>query len=1387
LGKIFISHSSANNAEALAIHDWLAENGWGDVFLDLDPRRGLVAGDRWQAALKAAAEQCELILIVVSPEWARSKWCLAEFLLAKQMNKQILGVVAKPTPIAELPVELTAEWQLVDLSAPDPGWSTTISPPRYEPETTVKFSGTGLARLAAGLEKAGLDATNFNWPPDSDPQRAPYRGLKPLDADDAGIFFGRDGAIVLTLDALRGLEAAAPPRMLTILGASGAGKSSFLRAGLLPRLQRDSRHFAVLPIIRPERAALSGEHGFAAMFEAALKARGITRNRADIRAAVTAGAAAVRPLLATLAVPLDSGDGAAPATPPTLVIAVDQAEELLGADTAEAGPFLTLLADLARSDDPAVLVIFTVRSDSFESLQSRPELAGTQPHHLVDLPPVPAGSYGDIIRGPARRMSAAGRKLLVEETLVDALLADIEQGGTKDALPLLAFTLERLYTDYGADGDLQLGEYEKLGRIRGAIEAAVEQALAAADGNPAIPRDRAARLALLRRGLIPWLAGIDPETGTPRRRVARLSEVPAEARPLIELMVSQRLLATDIDKPTGERTIEPAHEALLRQWGALDGWLVEDSAALATIEALRRAATDWDANARGPEYLVHTGARLAAAGEAASGDTFAAYLTSVDRAYLDAARAAEDAAKRRARALRTRLTVAAAIAGVVLVAGLTAGYFIYTAGEAARRDAAASFATAQAEAALRAGRPEDAAKAALTALDIAPSTATRTAALTAAMAVSPNTIATVPVAGRVADTLWLDPDHLLLLNAAGTVTAVDLGMRKLAAPASLPTGPMPIALAPRGAGEAEIIYADGSIGALDGTVIAAAPRFGTDRDGEIRNVAPAADDAFAARAGTARTSADGKLVAMIGLAGDVLVRDCRSLPCVDARLAAPDAAGGAAALAGALAVRPDGAGFAVNWWPGFIALYADAQAPPDLLPLPQGVSTNGVATGMDWGGDRIALNTDAGKVVLLDPAGAAAPVVIEGGTLTPALAWSPAAPLLALVCDNISVCLYRPSGARVATFAGHTGKIGALRWSADGSELVSVAPGDPVRLWSLDADPQITAPRTTEAWTALTALAVERAGGRVAAGDETGALWLWTGDGPTPGKLVVPDLQRKVTSVAWLGDGRLAAVYENRAVAVWTPGKPAPDKLLTLDNLSFSRVAALSGDIRAAVPLSDKTILVLSGPDLRDARIPADDIGLDQWGLTAAPAANAAFVSYSDGSIRRRDLGAGGAGTTIFDAKTSLCGAPPTTDNNGAKSLDVSADGKWLVATRSDDRVIVHNLADPAQPLCLALAAPDSKTVALSPAGTQLAILSATDRLYVFDLAHPDTATILGAPAVPDNSPEAIAAGTARTTSWLAWQDEHTLLVATTAGTVNAVNLDPAAWRARVDTLSVTQ
>jgi len=124
----------------------------------------------------------------------------------------------------------------------------TVTLPITHDEAYVSFSREGLERLKRGLLAAGLDAKHFAWPPEHDPDRPPYRGLKPLERDDAGIFFGRDGPIVEVLDKLRGLRDTPPPRMLVILGASGAGKSSFMRAGLLPRRQRDTRHYRTLPV-----------------------------------------------------------------------------------------------------------------------------------------------------------------------------------------------------------------------------------------------------------------------------------------------------------------------------------------------------------------------------------------------------------------------------------------------------------------------------------------------------------------------------------------------------------------------------------------------------------------------------------------------------------------------------------------------------------------------------------------------------------------------------------------------------------------------------------------------------------------------------------------------------------------------------------------------------------------------------------------------------------------------------------------------------------------------------------------------------------------------------------------------------------------------------------
>ena len=186
MARIFLSHSSGNNAEAIGLRDWLIGHGWNDLFLDLDPERGLKAGDRWQAALKQAAERCELVIFLVSPEWRASEWCVAEFLLAKNLNKRIFGVIVDPIPLEKLPVEMTGEWQLVDLTAGKRDHKVTVTPPPGDNKVSVAFAKDGLERLRIGLMQAGLDARYFAWPPENDPDRAPYRGLEPLEVGRRG-------------------------------------------------------------------------------------------------------------------------------------------------------------------------------------------------------------------------------------------------------------------------------------------------------------------------------------------------------------------------------------------------------------------------------------------------------------------------------------------------------------------------------------------------------------------------------------------------------------------------------------------------------------------------------------------------------------------------------------------------------------------------------------------------------------------------------------------------------------------------------------------------------------------------------------------------------------------------------------------------------------------------------------------------------------------------------------------------------------------------------------------------------------------------------------------------------------------------------------------------
>jgi hypothetical protein len=542
--------------------------------------------------------------------WLDSKWCRKEFRLAQRLNKRIIGVLIAEVAIKQLPEELTASWQLVNLtSGNDHQLLRAIHPDTCE-ERHIHFSTSGLARLRTGLVKAGLNPLFFEWPPKHDLKRIPYRGMSPLEADDCGIFFGREAPTNELMARLRGLRIDPSPRFMVILGASGAGKSSFLRAGILPRLSRDERHFLPLPIVRPTNSVLWGEHGLLQALNDIFEQHQSGITRGTLRGILQAGIDNTDQLVKLLnqlssQCTLPQLEGETQSTTPTLVLTVDQGEELFQSEGAEeATIFLQWLRQLASHPDLALIVLFTIRSDTYESLQTSSALTGLT-QQTFSLTPMPQGAY-------------------------------------KDALPLLAFTLERLYLEYGGDGHLTLADYHTMGGLKGAIEAAVEQALLSAKRDPALANEHGALTKLLRQGFIPWLADIDSDTKLPRRRVANLNDIPEQARQVLNHLIEQRLLATDVNASNNKVTIEPAHEALLRQWGLLRRWLNEDFSALILLENVQRASREWTENNHSNDWLNHTAGRLEDAEQLKQRSDLSRFLQPSDWNYLTACRAMAD-------------------------------------------------------------------------------------------------------------------------------------------------------------------------------------------------------------------------------------------------------------------------------------------------------------------------------------------------------------------------------------------------------------------------------------------------------------------------------------------------------------------------------------------------------------------------------------------------------------------------------------------------------------------------------------------------------------------------------------------------------------------------
>jgi WD40 repeat protein/tRNA A-37 threonylcarbamoyl transferase component Bud32 len=447
-------------------------------------------------------------------------------------------------------------------------------------DASSRDGGSAWALVAPGLAAPSRAAT------------CPYRGLMAFGSEDGDLFFGREDVVVSMLDRL--LENG----FIAVIGASGSGKSSLVRAGLVPAF----RHAREGPVV-----------------------------------VMTPGSDPVGLLERSLG-------GASPA-----LLIVDQLEELftLCPDEATRARFVGELLDLRETS--AASIVVALRADFYGHCANHPRLAAAVAEQQHLLGAMQTDELRRAIENPAR---AAGLRL--EAGLVDAMLADVE--GEPGALPLLSHALYESWA-HREGRVLTFAGYRAAGGVRGAIANTAEVVFTGCS------QDQQA----LMRELLLRLTELGEGTEDTRRRVS-LTELSRgdqndAATAVLEKLAGARLLVVD------DGSAEIAHEALIREWPRLRGWLSEDREGLRVLRQLTVAARGWQENGRDDAYL-YRGARLGAALEQA-GD--ARQLAPVEREFLQASSDAQEQelvnAQRRARRLRALLAAVAAALVVAVIAG----------------------------------------------------------------------------------------------------------------------------------------------------------------------------------------------------------------------------------------------------------------------------------------------------------------------------------------------------------------------------------------------------------------------------------------------------------------------------------------------------------------------------------------------------------------------------------------------------------------------------------------------------------------------------------------------------------------------------------------------
>lgn len=558
--RLFLSYTWHDAAAVETLARELETHGV-KVFLD---RWYLVPGQPWQDELEARLADCDAVAVCLGPH-GMGRWQQREKGAALIRQGQQPGFPVIPV--------------LLPGGSPSPGFLELNTWVDLRVGSTYQRGVETLAKAARG-EAAGPDlaasAARLRA------EICPYRGLNYFREEDAAYYFGREAAA----DELARMVSQKP--CVALVGASGSGKSSLLRAGLLPRLRRDSAAPWEFATFTP------GDHPLRQLAAALTPLLQPELDEIDRIAKTTQLAELLRaPACRENLQEVLDGIFARQRGTERLLLTIDQWEEIdgPGGDEAERQAFVALL--LALCADPRCRVLLAVRGDCFESVLSRRALSDRA--SVVQLAPMTDDELRRAVLEPAR---LAG--LEFEAGLAETLLADA--AAQPGALPLLEFVLDEVW-QRRQGCRLHLAGYRDAGGFSGAIGHHAQGIWDSLDET-----ERAAA-----KHVFPHLANPDDgKAAAATRRRPRTTEIPLAGQALLEKLTAARLLSAGRDRASGAATVEIAHEALLGQWPALRNWLADNRDFLNWLARFENARQEWLKAEREGTALLG-GARLAEA------------------------------------------------------------------------------------------------------------------------------------------------------------------------------------------------------------------------------------------------------------------------------------------------------------------------------------------------------------------------------------------------------------------------------------------------------------------------------------------------------------------------------------------------------------------------------------------------------------------------------------------------------------------------------------------------------------------------------------------------------------------------------------------------------